>query len=165
LGEYALDVLLFFVTLGIGWFVWTLVILGRGQTPAKQILNMRTIHLEDGEITSWGRNALREFIAKPIISFAAWFTFGILYLWLLWDKNNQELWDKMMDTVVVTDPYDKLKPVPLPPPQGRETAALPSSSAAPENPTFAPPQAPTHTEAPVQAEPAQDATPPETDQG
>jgi uncharacterized RDD family membrane protein YckC len=27
----------------------------------------------------------------------------ILDLWLLWDKDNQELWDKLAGTVVVND--------------------------------------------------------------
>jgi hypothetical protein len=28
----------------------------------------------------------------------------ILELWLIWDRDNQELWDKVVGTVVVDDP-------------------------------------------------------------
>ena len=40
-------------------------------------------------------------------------TFGlglILYFWLTWDDKNRELWDKMINTVVVDDPDDALAP-------------------------------------------------------
>lgn len=116
LGAHALDTVLGVVTLYIGWLIWAFIIFGRGQTPAKQLLHMRTVHLANGEVSSWGRTFLREAIAKPIISFAAVFTFGLLLFWLLWDKNKQELWDKMMDTVVVSDPHDQLARGALPPP-------------------------------------------------
>ena len=42
-------------------------------------------------------------ILKPLIGFGlAWF-FGLVYFWLLWGKNRQELWDKMISTIVVND--------------------------------------------------------------
>ena len=46
---------------------------------------------------------LRELIAKPIIGLLAWVTLGIVYFWLIWDKDTQELWDKVVGTVVVND--------------------------------------------------------------
>jgi hypothetical protein len=30
--------------------------------------------------------------------------------WLLWDANNQQLWDKMVGTIVVKDPHNMPKP-------------------------------------------------------
>ena len=64
---------------------------------------------------------LREFIAKAVIYVLAELTLGIVYFWLLWDKNNQELWDKMVGTIVVNDPQGVLisaasMRVELPPP-------------------------------------------------
>jgi hypothetical protein len=38
LGQYLLDIGLFLVTLGIGYIIWFLIILGQGQTPGKQVL-------------------------------------------------------------------------------------------------------------------------------
>jgi len=31
-----------------------------------------------------------------------------VYFWLLWDRDNQELWDKIVGTVVVDDPLKRL---------------------------------------------------------
>ena len=47
-----------------------------------------------------------------MIGFVAglFFPLTVLYLWLLWDGERQELWDKMADTVVVNDPQDLLDP-------------------------------------------------------
>ena len=109
-GGLLLDTALSIVTLGIGWLIWTLIIMGRGQTPAKQLMHMRVVKVADGRAATWGKMFVREFPAKIVISFVAIFTIYILYLWPLWDDKNQELWDKMVDTVVVDDPQDLLDP-------------------------------------------------------
>ena len=112
LGAHLLEILLVIVTLGIGWAVWSLVVWGRGQTPAKQLLGMRVVALETGRPAKWGKMFLRDFIAKGLI-------FGFIgrilvipwllaSIWLLWDKNKQELWDKVADTIVVDDPRSQL---------------------------------------------------------
>ena len=44
---------------------------------------------------------LREIIVKGLI---AGITFGIAYLWILFDKDNQALYDKVMNANVVDDP-------------------------------------------------------------
>src|SRR5438046_435331 len=97
LGAHLLDLLLSIVTLGIGWLVWTFVTYKDGQTPAKKLLRMRTINLRSAQPATWGGMFVREFLAKTIVSF---FTLGIGCLWLLWDNNNQNLYDKMVGTVV-----------------------------------------------------------------
>lgn len=108
LGGYVLDIVLVIVTLFIGYLVWALIVWGRGQTPGKQILGMRCVMFNDVRRASWGTMCLREFVYKGIVfGLLVTFTFGlgyILFLWLLWDKNNQELWDKMAGTVVINDP-------------------------------------------------------------
>lgn len=111
-GAFVLEGVLAFITLGIGWLIWTLIILGRGQTPAKQLLHMRVINTSDGQVPSYGRMLVRELPAKFVIGLAASVTvIGlVLYFWLCWDDRNQELWDKMVDTVVVDDPQDLLAP-------------------------------------------------------
>lgn len=110
LGGLLLDTGLAIITLGIGWLIWLLIVMGRGQTPAKQLLHMRTVNLDDGKATSWGKMFVREFPAKIVIGFLAAFTIYVIYLWPLWDDKNQELWDKMVGTVVVDDPQDLLDP-------------------------------------------------------
>jgi hypothetical protein len=108
LGAHLLEGVLVVVTLFVGWLVCALIVFGRGQTPAKQLLGMRAIKLRTGMKAGWGTMFLREFVAKLIIGFLAWFTLGIVYFWLIWDKNNQELWDKIVDTVIVNDPNKQL---------------------------------------------------------
>ncbi len=95
-------------TLGIGWLVWSLTVYGRGQTPAKQVLGMRAVTLRTGAATSWGRMFVREVVAKPLMGVLAAFTLGIAYFWLVWDTRNQELWDKVVGTVIVNDPQKQL---------------------------------------------------------
>jgi uncharacterized RDD family membrane protein YckC len=112
-GGYLLEGLLFICTLGIGWIIWTLVAWAHGQTPAKQVLGTRVVRLDTRAHAGWGRMFLRDFIGKLLVSL----TFGLLFIggviadcWLLWDKDKQELWDKIAGTVVVNDPEKLLIP-------------------------------------------------------
>jgi hypothetical protein len=108
LGAHLLEGVLFFVTLAIGYVIWMLIVFGRGQTPGKQLLGMRTIKMRTNARASWGTMFLREFIAKGVIYFASFVTLGLVNLWLVWDKNKQELWDKVVGTIVVNDPAKEL---------------------------------------------------------
>lgn len=102
-GAHLLDSLLMLVTVYVGWLVWAAIVFSRGQTPAKQILGMRTVDLRRGTKASWGKMFLREVIAKSIIGVLSIFTIGIVLFWLVWDKSKQELWDKVVGTIVVDD--------------------------------------------------------------
>jgi uncharacterized RDD family membrane protein YckC len=112
LGGNLLDGLLILVTLLIGWIVWSIVLWDRGQTPAKQLLGMRVLHRNTLTSARRGRMFLREVPCKWIIYIFANFTLiGIVaYFWLLWDSSRQELWDKMVETIVVNDPENLLDP-------------------------------------------------------
>jgi uncharacterized RDD family membrane protein YckC len=103
LGGYLMEWLLFIVTLGVGYLVWWAIALGRAQTPGKQVLGMKVLRLPTIEPAGWGVMLLREVVAKGLIGILSWLTFGILNLWLLWDGKRQQLWDKVVDTVVVFD--------------------------------------------------------------
>jgi uncharacterized RDD family membrane protein YckC len=133
LGAHLLDGILCLVTCVIGWLVWSLVIYGRGQSPAKQLLGMRVVIMTAGVRAGWGRMFVREHLVKPLIGIlVGWLL--IPYLWLLWDRNRQELWDKMLDTVVVDDPSGLVGNVPQGAwPQGQMQAppAQPQLPAAP----------------------------------
>lgn len=111
-GGYVLEALLTVLTLGIGWLVWAFVVFGRGQTPAKQVLNMRVVTLRTGERATWGRMFVREIVAKPLVALVSAVTLGIANFWLIWDNRNQELWDKVAGTIVVNDPNKQLLPAP-----------------------------------------------------
>ena len=91
----------------IGYIVWWLIALGRGQTPGKQIVGIRVIK-DDGEPSNWGYTFLREFVIKLLLlGFISDSTFGIArlvdYLWPLWDRAEkmQTLHDKLLGTLVV----------------------------------------------------------------
>ena len=93
----------------IGYIVWWLYALGRGQTPGKQIVGIRVIK-DNGEPSEWTYTFLREFVVKfLLIGFLTQVTFGIAwlvdYLWPLWDRAEkmQTLHDKMLGTIVVRD--------------------------------------------------------------
>ncbi|WP_079049485.1 RDD family protein [Streptomyces torulosus] len=107
-GGYLLEFVLAICTLGLGWLIWAFIIFRGGQTPAKQVLHMRVISIQQARAAGWWRMFFREFIAKTLIAFVS--VFLIPYFWLLWDRNRQELWDKMATTLVVSDPTDQLRP-------------------------------------------------------
>ena len=120
LAGFALEVVLFVLTLGVGWVVWWIRALRHGQTPAKQLLHMYVLR-EDGTRASGGWMIVREGGAKRIflafgLSFLGlvtvfWWILPLLYLptlvgalWCLWDDNNRALWDKIVDTYVAYSP-------------------------------------------------------------
>lgn len=113
-GGYLLEGLLILCTLVIGWIIWTLVVWAQGQTPAKQILGMRVVRLDKRTYAGWGRMFLRDFVGKLIVGVVAslipFIGNVIASCWLLWDKDRQELWDKIAGTVVVNDPQRRLLP-------------------------------------------------------
>jgi uncharacterized RDD family membrane protein YckC len=124
LGAYLLEALLVICTLLVGWIVWSLIVWRNGQTPAKQLLKMRVVHRDDLRAASWGRMFVREIPCKWAIGLVASLTTVgyVLYFWLCWDGERQELWDKMTDTVVVNDALGELDP--------RRPAAVPAPAAA-----------------------------------
>ncbi|MGH2588583.1 MAG: RDD family protein, partial [Dehalococcoidia bacterium] len=112
LAAWLLDAVLAILTLGIGWLVWSLIVYKDGQTPGKQLLGMRCVIFATGRPAGWGRMFCREWLAKGLLfSVLLSLTLGlgmILYFWLLWDKDRQEIWDKIVDTIVVDDPAKEL---------------------------------------------------------
>lgn len=119
-GALLLELLLAVVTLVIGWLIWSLIIYSRGQSPAKQVMKMRVIRLESRRPADWGWMALRELVLKWIVIF---FLAGVFLLGIVWvivngivmlnNDRNQTVWDKMLKTVVISDPHNLFKPVPV----------------------------------------------------
>jgi uncharacterized RDD family membrane protein YckC len=106
LGAQFLEGLLIIVTLVIGWLVWWIIAWGKGQTPAKQLLRMRCVRVDENRPASFGEMALRELVGKALLSNV---TFGISTLVggimiLADDTNRQAVWDKIAGTTVVEDP-------------------------------------------------------------
>ena len=115
LAGFALDIGLYIVTFGIGWFIWSLVVWGEGLTPAKQILKMRVVASQTGRKATWGHMAVREFLLPlafgialiPIsaITFGLgpliWF--GLDSFWIFKQGENRRLTDIMAKTYVVNE--------------------------------------------------------------
>jgi uncharacterized RDD family membrane protein YckC len=103
-----LDGILVWLTLIIGYLIWWLIVLKKGQTPRKQIAGIWVIK-DDGRNSGWGATFVREFLIKSILMYLfAIITLGIVgllnLLWPLWDKDNQALHDKIAGTYVVQGP-------------------------------------------------------------
>jgi uncharacterized RDD family membrane protein YckC len=108
LGGFVLDRLLFVLTLGIGWLIWSAVVWQRGQSPGKQLLRMYIIQ-QDGTRAGGWYTFLREIIVKVlVVSFLSVITLGLFHiigaLWCTWDAERQTLWDKMVGTYIAYSP-------------------------------------------------------------
>jgi len=140
------------VTLLVGWLVWSVIVWGRGQTPGKQLLGMVVARKGTRYAAGRGTMFLREVVAKSAVGYlpaavaAVVPTRGlgvavIVFLpalavardaWLLWDRYNQEPWDKIAVTIVVDDPFRRL--VASPAARVPDAATAPTPSAAPPMP-------------------------------
>jgi len=110
-GSAVLEYTLAFVTLGVGWFVWWLVLLGKGLTPARQILGLRVIDAKSRTPVSNGQVFLRGFViyflAFSLLSWAlnafflgVGFIFTLVATLLVLRDNRQTLWDQVTGTTV-----------------------------------------------------------------
>ncbi len=100
-----LDAILFPLTLFIGYLIWWLIVLDRGQTPGKQIVGIHAVRAHSGEPLRWGMTFVREFLVKALLfGLISLFTFGVIIiidnLWPLWDQDKQTLHDKVAGTQV-----------------------------------------------------------------
>ena len=98
---HILDGILFFLTLIIGYIIWWLIVLGRGQTPGKQLLGIRAMR-RNGSRVGWGRMFVREILQSAIHSISG--GLGLLadaILILLDDREHRSLADRVADTVIV----------------------------------------------------------------
>lgn len=110
LGAIVLDATLIVVTLGIGWVIWSFIVWGEGQTPAKKILRLRTINFTNGRSATWGHMGIREGLVPITVSIASALTGGIASIaWIIveivfyFTKNQRTLRDYWVKTAVVNE--------------------------------------------------------------
>ena len=110
LGAIVLDATLIILTLGIGWVIWSFIVWGEGQTPAKKILKLRTINFTNGRSASWGHMGIREGLIPLTVSIASSVTGGIAYIaWIIveivfyFTKNQRTLRDYWVKTAVINE--------------------------------------------------------------
>ena len=90
LGGKAVDLAMYTVTFGIGWFIWSLIIWGQGQTPGKQILKMRVYDKTTSKPAKWGQMAIRVFLLPLTISIVV-LPFVFVSGYFIADTNTQIL--------------------------------------------------------------------------
>jgi uncharacterized RDD family membrane protein YckC len=100
---YVVAVLLFIVTLGIGYIIWSLMVWGYGQTPAQRLFGLRCWRPESRRLASRGQMALRQAIGLLLNGelLAGFFI-------LLIDPVRTSVADYLIGTVVLHDPHDVL---------------------------------------------------------
>ena len=94
-----MDGVLFALTLGIGYIIWWLIVLGRGQTPGKQLLGIRA-ERRNGDPAGWGITFVREIINSVVCGTGIGF-FANVILMLMDDNEHRSLSDRVVDTVIV----------------------------------------------------------------
>jgi hypothetical protein len=122
LEEAVVESVLFVCTLGVGWILWWIMAWGKGDTPAKQVLALRVIDTDEGQLASFGRMAKREVLGRAVPALigvggllaamrgaalgglavgasATYFVIGAGFLWA--DERGQTPWDKLAGTLVV----------------------------------------------------------------
>lgn len=98
-----LESILIVVTLGIGWFIWYVVVVGRGLTPARQMLNLIVIDSQ----TRVPVDPLKAFVRGFVVYFIL---FGIILSVIpfsaliagafIFRESRQTLWDQLTNTVI-----------------------------------------------------------------
>jgi hypothetical protein len=110
-GAAFLEAALAIVTLGIGWFIWWLILISRGLTPARQILGLRIVNAKTMQPASNSQVFLRGFVvyflafsalssALSVVLFGAGWLFTLVSALLVFRASRQTLWDQMTGTTV-----------------------------------------------------------------
>ena len=121
LGDEILEIVLFVLTLGVGWLVWLAFVAPKGKTPAKDFVNVTIYDYRTAQRARWQQVWLREVfgkIALPVMLatgfsvlfgsaqgstvFAAYHIMGGLAGVVLEDKRT--IWDYIGRTYLVYEP-------------------------------------------------------------
>jgi uncharacterized RDD family membrane protein YckC len=124
---YALAVVLFIVTLGAGYLIWSVVTWGQGQTPAQRIRGLRCWHPETGRVADRGQMALRQFTGLVLNGQL------LIGVWMMLSSMSEvSVGDIFAGTVVLRDPVRGPEPS-----RGRSLAILNKLTAAAFGPACA----------------------------
>ena len=123
IGAYFLGILLFIVTLVIGYIVWGLIAWANGQTPALQVLGMRCWHTESRSVPGFWRMALREVVGRLVDGILGFITQIVSLVLFLTRPDRRSLHDLVAGTVVLYDPDKVLASQPSRPSSSLATPA------------------------------------------
>jgi len=104
IGAFFLAIPLEIITLFIGYWIWGLILWGRGQTPALKVLNMQVWRPDDQKPATFGWMALREIIGRLVDGILSIFTLLTSFILMCVGKERKTLHDLVAGTVVLYDP-------------------------------------------------------------
>jgi uncharacterized RDD family membrane protein YckC len=102
-----LDIVLFPLLLVVGYVIWWLIVIGRGQTPGKQLTGIRIARADTGETAGWGLSFVREFLIEFLLfdvvlgALTGTIVWWVDHFWAFFDRRKQTLHDKVAGTIVV----------------------------------------------------------------
>jgi uncharacterized RDD family membrane protein YckC len=104
LGAHLLDFVLWLVTLGIGYLIWTLIVWGKGQTPGKQLLGHVVADANTGVPFGWGQMFVRNFLIQGLlfglVNIVTVGIFGLVDAFTVFGTNYRTLHDQMAGSIV-----------------------------------------------------------------
>ena len=117
IASLVLDTGLIFLTLGIGWLIWSLFTWKEGQSPAKKILKIRVFDAQSQQPVTWGHMAIYELLfgmaVAMVCSIINFLTFGLLgsfayfvmwvtdFCWYWKDGKKRTIRDNIVKVIVV----------------------------------------------------------------
>jgi uncharacterized RDD family membrane protein YckC len=108
IGAYFLSILLFIVTLGIGYIIWGLILWGQGTSPALRVLKCKCYRPDTGQVPTWGRMFIRDFLGRIVDGIVGAITEIVSFVMFVSGNKRQSLHDLIGGTVVLYDPNKTL---------------------------------------------------------
>ena len=111
IGSYFLALVLFIVTLGVGYLVWGAISRSRGRAPTQKILGMQTWKPQTRANATWGEQFPREssciMCITPLIG---WIIAIVSFFMFLASREHRALHDQVGGAIVLHDPNRVLQP-------------------------------------------------------
>ena len=104
----SLSIVLWVVTLGIGYVIWGAIVWQRGQTPTYSVLGMRCWRPETREVPGFWWMALREIVGRFVEGILSVITGLVSLILFLTTRERKSLHDYVAGTVVLYDPTNRL---------------------------------------------------------
>ena len=102
-GALLLDSLLFVVTCGIGWLIWSIILWQQSTSPAKKMLNLKIVDINTGAPASMVQMLLREGLGKIVLSAITGIVGIVSAILILVVPSRQGVWDYISKTTVVRE--------------------------------------------------------------
>ena len=102
-GALLLDSLLFVVTCGIGWLIWSIVLWQQSTSPAKKMLNLKIVDINTGAPATMVQMLLREGLGKIVLSAITGIVGIVSAILILVVPSRQGVWDYISKTTVVRE--------------------------------------------------------------